>query len=260
MGSRGRYGRPHRASGRIFSRPTWQSVLFSPRGIALILALLIVGAGGFNLYGAIQRGKEEEAARIEAAEEKKRLAKQTVNPLKLGPTLVPASTPKSEWRAGEMPHLYQTDPAWSKAPYANSDVRTAACGPTCLSMVYVYLTGKTDLDPAGMAAFADQNNFAPSGSTEWRFMTDGASMLGIASSTLPASRESVTAALDAGKPVICSVRPGDFTLVGHFIVLKSIDERDMVEVYDPNSPFNSAKRWGINRILQQAEALWSFSA
>ena len=34
-----------------------------------------------------------------------------------------ASTPRSEWRAGEVPHLYQTDPAWADSPYAGGTIR-----------------------------------------------------------------------------------------------------------------------------------------
>ena len=60
-----------------------------------------------------------------------------------------------------MPHLYQTDPAWANKSYAGGTVRANACGPTSLTMVYIYLTGRTDLDPGAMAAFADENNFAP---------------------------------------------------------------------------------------------------
>ena len=251
--------RGRRGSDRIFSRPTWQSLLFSPRGIALVLALVVIGAGGLGIHNSIQRNKAEEAARIEAAEKKERLAKQRVDPSRLGPTAVPVSTPKAEWKAGSMPHLYQTDPVWASQPYAGTDVRTAACGPTSLAMVYVYLTGKTDLDPASMAAFADERNFAPTGATEWRFMTEGASLLGLKSTAVSPNRASVASALKSDKPVICSVSPGDFTSIGHFIVLKSIDERGMVEVYDPNSALNSTKRWPINRILAQASALWCFS-
>ena len=251
--------RGRRGSDRIFSRPTWQSLLFSPRGIALVLALVVIGAGGLGIHNSTQRNKAEEAARIEAAEKKERLAKQRVDPSRLGPTAVPVATPKAEWKAGSMPHLYQTDPVWASQPYAGTDVRTAACGPTSLAMVYVYLTGKTDLDPASMAAFADERNFAPTGATEWRFMTEGASLLGLKSTAVSPNRASVASALKSDKPVICSVSPGDFTSIGHFIVLKSIDERGMVEVYDPNSALNSTKRWPINRILAQASALWCFS-
>lgn len=248
-----------RNTGRIFSRPTWRSVLFSPRGIAVLLAIAVIGAGGLGINGKIQRDKAEEAARIEAKKEKERLAKQTVNPFKLGPTAIPVSTPRSQWTAGTMPHLYQTDPLWANKPYAGSNIRIAGCGPTSLSMVYTYLTGKTDLDPVAMASFAEEHNFAPTGATEWRFMTDGAAAIGLRSAPVAPSRASIASALDAGMPIICCLTPGDFTTVGHFLVIKGMDGRGMVEIHDPNSPYNSARRWPISQILPQIEALWALS-
>lgn len=248
-----------RNTGRIFSRPTWRSVLFSPRGIAVLLVIAVIGAGGLGINDKIQRDKAEEAARIEAKKEKELLAKQTVDPFKLGPTAIPISTPRSQWTAGTMPHLYQTDPLWANKPYAGSNIRIAGCGPTSLSMVYTYLTGKTDLDPVAMASFAEEHNFAPTGATEWRFMTDGAAAIGLRSTPVAPSRANIASALDAGMPIICCLTPGDFTTVGHFLVIKGMDGRGMVEIHDPNSPYNSARRWPISQILPQIEALWAFS-
>lgn len=248
-----------RNTGRIFSRPTWRSVLFSPRGIAVLLVIAVIGAGGLGINAKIQRDKAEEAARIEAKRERELLAKQTVNPFKLGPTAIPVSTPRSQWTAGTMPHLYQTDPLWANKPYAGSNIRIAGCGPTSLSMVYTYLTGKTDLDPVAMASFAEEHNFAPTGATEWRFMTDGAAAIGLRSTPVAPSRASIASALDAGMPIICCLTPGDFTTVGHFLVIKGMDSRGMAEIHDPNSPYNSAKRWPISQVLPQIEALWAFS-
>ena len=76
-----------------------------------------------------------------------------------------SSTEKSAWKRGTIPHLYQTDPAWANETYAGSDVATAGCGPTCMTMVYAGLTGKTDYDPASMAAFSEANGFVDSGMT-----------------------------------------------------------------------------------------------
>ena len=251
--------RGSRSTGRIFSRPTWRSVLFSPSGIAVLLVIAVIGAGGLGINAKIQRDKAEEAARVEAKKEKERLAKQTVSPFKLGPTAIPVSTPRSQWTAGTMPHLYQTDPLWANKPYAGSNIRIAGCGPTSLSMVYTYLTGKTNLDPVAMASFAEEHNFAPTGATEWRFMTDGAAAIGLRSTPVAPSRASIASALDAGMPIICCLTPGDFTAVGHFLVIKGMDSRGMVEIHDPNSPYNSAKRWPISQVLPQIEALWAFS-
>lgn len=170
------------------------------------------------------------------------------------------STPKSEWKRGTIPYLYQTDPAWAAAPYAGTDVLTAGCGPACMTMVYVGLTGKTDYDPASMAAFSEANGFVDSGMTAWLFMTQGAAMLGLRGEELPADENVLTTTLREGRPVIASVRPGDFTTVGHFIVIAGIDEAGNLIVRDPNSPEHSAQTWDAQRILSQCSNLWAFSA
>ena len=174
--------------------------------------------------------------------------------------VAPESTPQSAWRQGQMPFLYQTDRQWASEPYAGSTVGEAGCGPTCLSMVYVFLTGRTDLDPAAMCRFSEQHGYVSDGMTAWAFMTDGAAELGLNASEVPADAESVTAELAAGRPVIASVRPGDFTTTGHFIVLAGLDESGRLVVHDPNSAKRSGETWDMDRVLDQCAGLWSFSA
>ena len=178
----------------------------------------------------------------------------------LSPTAFPISTDPSSWRAGEMPHLYQTDVRWSWLPYGGGDVATNACGPTVMSMLYVYFTGGTDMDPGAMAAWADYNNYAPTGATEWAFMTEAAAAFGFSGEMVNPTRETIEGALRAGSPVVCVVNPGDFTNVGHYIILKSIDDFAMVEVYDPNSPERSARKWDIVRVLNQTDVAWVYSS
>lgn len=231
----------------------------SPRAIALVLAVLVVGFGVFSAVTTMQRNAAEVAAAEQAAKEKKALEQQRVKPSKLGITATTFSTPRSEWTKGVMPHLYQTDPAWATKSYGGGTVAANACGPTCLNMVYVYLTGNTDFDPGTLAAWADDKNYAPTGATEWAFMTEGAGLLGLTGRNFWPARSTITDALESGEPVIVSVGAGDFTTIGHYIVLKSIDERGMVEVFDPNSPVTSAKRWGIEELLLQITNAWAFS-
>ncbi len=170
------------------------------------------------------------------------------------------STPAHAWRKGEVPFLYQIDPQWSAEPYAGGNILENGCGPTCLSMVYVSLTGKTDLDPAAMARFSEQSGFTVDGMTAWTLMTDGAAILGLRSSELPASADDVRAELEEGRPIICSVRPGDFTTTGHFIVLAGLTKDGQVMVRDPNSAGNGDHPWDLDRILGQCANLWSFSS
>ena len=168
------------------------------------------------------------------------------------------STPRSQWQAGTMPHIYQIDPAWSELPYAGGTIRQNACGPTCLTMVYIYKTGHTDMTPVDMCALSEAGNYAPTGATEWSFMTSGAWQLGLNGTELHIDRSSITQALRSGAPIIASVRPGTFTNVGHYIVLWGIDGADQVGVYDPNSQSRSARRWGVVEVLNEIEAMWAY--
>ena len=168
------------------------------------------------------------------------------------------STPRSQWQAGTMPHIYQIDPAWSELPYAGGTIRQNACGPTCLTMVYIYKTGHTDMTPVDMCALSEAGNYAPTGATEWSFMTSGAWQLGLNGTQLYNDRYSMAQALRSGAPVIAAVRPGTFTNVGHYIVLYGIDDADQIGVYDPNSQSRSARRWGVVEVLNEIEAMWAY--
>lgn len=177
----------------------------------------------------------------------------------VGGTTPASSTPRSDWRAGEVPFLYQIDQQWAGHPYAGGTVEKNGCGPTCLSMVYVSLTGRDDLDPAAMADFSERGGYTTDGMTAWALMTDGAAELGLVSEELPASAGAVREALLAGRPVICSVGPGDFTTTGHFVVLSGLTEDGEVVVHDPNSAERSAHPWDLERVLGQCLNLWAFS-
>ena len=168
------------------------------------------------------------------------------------------STPRSQWSAGTMPHIYQIDPAWSELPYADGTIRQNGCGPTCLTMVYIFKTGHTDMTPADMCALSEAGNYAPTGATEWSFMTSGAWQLGLNGAQLYNDRDSMAQALRSGAPVIAAGRPGTFTNVGHYIVLYGIDDAGQIGVYDPNSPSRSARRWGVVEVLNEIEAMWAY--
>ena len=77
------------------------------------------------------------------------------------PSAGPQSTPKSAWQAGEVPALYQRDPAWADGTYAEDDFGTTGCGPTCMAMAYVALTGRTDMTPADMARSPSASDARP---------------------------------------------------------------------------------------------------
>lgn len=90
-------------------------------------------------------------------------------------------------------------------------------------------------------------------------MSPGAARPGITGTPVNPYYYEVIPALQAGMPVVASLMPGDFTLVGHYVVLAGIDEHGMASIYDPNSVLNSARKWGMAQILRQANMCWAFS-
>ena len=128
-----------------------------------------------------------------------------------------------------------------------------------MAMVYAALTGATDKDPAAMAAFATERGYAGPDGTAWLFMTEGAAALGLNATEVPADEQSIRQAIISGRPIICSMGPGDFTTTGHFIVITDIDQNSKLIVHDPNSAERSATSWEFDTILKQCRAMWSYS-
>lgn len=166
---------------------------------------------------------------------------------------------KGEVTKGVIPLLYQWDLRWGYDRYGDTIVALAGCGPTCLSMVALGLTGDSSLDPGSVAAFSESHGFLTEVGSSWELMTAGAKDLGLTGEELPLDENRMVQALEAGKPIICSMRPGDFTDTGHFIVLTGY-ENGAFTVHDPNSIDNSQKKWTYERIQGQIRNLWAFSA
>lgn len=171
------------------------------------------------------------------------------------------STPQSEWTKGSIPALYQTDPLWESTTYNNgSKLGTSGCGPTCLSMVYTALTGNVDYGPKEMFLFAHEQGYMSEEGTQWIFFTEGAQTLGLIGEELAPTEQVIRENLIAGKPIICSMGPGDFTTSGHLIVLTGIDQQHRLIVQDPNSPERSARGWDFDTVISQCRNMWAFSA
>lgn len=171
----------------------------------------------------------------------------------------PSSTPKSEWREGQMPYLYQTDVAWASQPYGEGTIGDSGCGPTALAMVYAALTGRDDKDPAAMAQLSEAGGFVDGTETRWALMTEGARQLGLTVRELPADLALVRGALQEGCPIICTMGPGDFTSTGHFIVIEGLRTGNQISVHDPNSESRSSQLWDLPAVLAQCRNLWAYS-
>lgn len=160
----------------------------------------------------------------------------------------------------DYPLLLQWDRRWGYVSYGGSIIGLSGCGPTCLSMVLVSLTGQTDQTPDRVAAFSQENGYYVEGSgTAWALMTDGASRLGLSARELSLDESVMKSALDNGQPVICSMGAGDFTTQGHFILIYGYDEHGFL-VNDPNCISRSSRAWTFEQLRGQIKNLWAYRA
>lgn len=171
----------------------------------------------------------------------------------------PTDTLDDDLEAGKIPRLYQWDERWGYAPYGTSIVAVSGCGPTCMAMVAAGLTGDPSVTPAKVAAYGTANGYVDEyNDTYWRFMKEAGVNWNLSCYDGMLTEEQVKTELQAGHPIICSVGPGDFTQIGHFIVLTQYME-GKVRVNDPFSQKNSSKEWVFAEIEDQIKAMWIFS-
>lgn len=160
-----------------------------------------------------------------------------------------------EYKAGKVPLLMQWDQRWGYDSYGDDMIGLAGCGPTCMTMAYLYLTGDTEMNPRRMAEYAYNQGYYTEVGTSWSFFTEGAAGLGLDGRELPLSEGSMKGALDEGALIVCSMGPGDFTTAGHFILLRGYDEGGFY-VNDPNRQGNSQKQWSFEKLSPQIKCLW----
>ena len=161
---------------------------------------------------------------------------------------------------GEIPLLLQWDERWGYAYYADDMIAVNGCGPTAIAMVAAGLTGDNTITPYKVAQFAAENGYyAGDAGTSWSLMTEGARRFGICGEEMGLGESEIFSALENGHPVICSMRPGDFTTTGHFIVLTGVED-GKIRVNDPNSQARSEKLWDYSRLEYQINNLWVYTA
>lgn len=160
---------------------------------------------------------------------------------------------------GSIPLFLQWDERWGYETYGSDFLAITGCGPTCLSMVWCGLSGDTRWNPLEVAKMAEKEGYYVAGAgSSWDLMTEGAEQLGLVANSVIYDAEHILKELESGTPIICIMRPGDFTTSGHFIVLTGVDEDGLVTVCDPNSRINSEKSWDVEDLIPQIKNLWGY--
>lgn len=160
----------------------------------------------------------------------------------------------------DFPLFLQWDRRWGYLPYGAHCIAMSGCAPTCLTMVAVALTRDENITPDVVGEYSMKKGYyLPGTGTKWALLTKGADYFGVHANEVKMEKELVTEKLQAGLPVICSMKEGNFTARGHFIVLVGVDEDGKMIVNDPNSLARSQMRWDFNTIRGQAKNMWYYT-
>lgn len=156
-----------------------------------------------------------------------------------------------------VPLFMQWDRRWGYIKYGSDVAGITGCGPNCLAMAGYYVTGGDErFLPDQMYAFASENGYYAAGhGSSWTLISEGGVKLGLDVTEIPLVKKRMMDNLEVGNPIICSMRAGDFTTTGHYIVLVGAED-GMFRVNDPNSHANSEKLWSYEQIEGQIRNLW----
>ena len=162
-----------------------------------------------------------------------------------------------EERPEDYPLFLQWDIRWGYVPYGSSNIGGSGCGPTCLSMAVFYLTGNRECTPDVVSAYSVENGHYMAGTgTAWSLLTAYPKEFGLKVKQPKLKEDILKAELDKGNILICSVRAGDFTSSGHFIVIYGYDENGF-KVNDPLCVYRSRLSWTYEQIQDDIKNTWS---
>lgn len=160
---------------------------------------------------------------------------------------------------GNIPLFIQWDKRWGKTVYGDGTIASNGCGPTALAMVIAGLTKRSDVYPDVLAEYSMRRGFyVPGVGSSWELMTRAALDYGLQVQTIDMDETAIFAKLRANHPIICSVGPGDFTAIGHFIVLIGIDKQGKILVHDSKSRIRSKRSYEFTRLKKQVRQVWVY--
>lgn len=156
------------------------------------------------------------------------------------------------------PLFLQWDPRWGYMQYGfQGTIGSSGCGPTCLAMAVYYLTGNLECMPDVVAQYSLEHRYYLEGvGTEWALFDKYPEVYGLKVSHPSLSEANLKAQLDKGNILICSVKPGDFTAEGHFIVIYGYDENGF-KINDPKCIYRSRLSWSYEQIKNDIKRTWS---
>ena len=166
-----------------------------------------------------------------------------------------------------VPALYMADPRWGyeRIGKFTSIIKTDGCAYVCLTMAYIGLTGKSDVDPVILSGLAYDNGLTGSISAGMKLnkLGDLCSFIGLNGTYFNHNPDEggkemenideLSQHIDNGAVVIAGMY-GD-TFGSHAIVIRGC-EGNNVYINDPASPEKTAQTWNFDDIKSEFKGIW----
>ncbi len=143
-------------------------------------------------------------------------------------------------------------------PYGDDGFGQCGCGPTVTAALIANLVGEP-VTPEDMRRLAiDTHAYIPNVGTTYNFIMVTTAAYGIKATNV-VSKEAVCDALKAGKLVLATMGPGDFTLGAHFMLYRGMTDDGKILVADSYSYELSVKEWDWDTLADQLKnGYWIF--
>lgn len=155
-----------------------------------------------------------------------------------------------------IPYFLQWDRRWGNKNYGDYNIALYGCAPTCMAMIASGLLKDDSITPI---TFSQHTEYLNKFGTDWNYFNEIPKKYGINVKNIVLDKELFTKEVKAGHPIVINVMPGDFTSVGHYLVLVDVDDNGNFILNDPNSPNNSSEKWSFERLSTQIKNSWVFS-
>lgn len=157
----------------------------------------------------------------------------------------------------DFPYYLQWDERWAFENYAGNYLGYSGCGPTSVAMALSGVLNDDSITPVEIAKLSEENGFSYSGGTDWGLFPFVGNHYGVTVEKINMDEETVFQHLKEGHGILVSVKPGDFTLEGHIMLITGTDLFKRLIIHDPNSKDRSEKRWSVQTVLDQSKAMWA---
>ena len=192
--------------------------------------------------------------------------KNKLDPAELGYLFLPERPAENNNIANakqlDVPLLLQKDPRWRKTAYGESPVGQLGengCAILSLAMVHSYYNPHETVTPQTILDWSKENYYLNGQGTSWNIFYDFAQQFGYQFENFGDNFDNAMKAINDGRVVIASVKPGLFTDFGHILVIRGY-ENGQVYVNDPNddpSKMFSIKAIPAETFLKEGANYWT---